>query len=221
MSKIEPEVIEYTPGEWFKAGTIEQMQQFYLHRLPAIREAAQEHGYAIGTHGSQRRDFDLMAMQWREDASDPATLAHAIAEAACGISREGAYQWEKKPMGRIAVSIPICWTDHANPDFKGLLSVGHIDLSVISVQQAVAEATAELGKRNQEILESANALAQEVKTERRLSFRSQVHTLQEQLAAKDAEINELSESIGFRNQELNQKDAEIAELKTKLNQKER
>ena len=155
MSKIEPVAIEYTVGEWLKARTIEQMQQFYLHRLPAIREAAREHGYAIGVHGSQRRDFDLMAMQWREDAADPDTLAHAIAEAACGLSREGAYQWEKKPMGRISVSIPICWTDHANPDFKELLSVGHIDLSVLGVQQAVAEATASAVERVTDLWEQS------------------------------------------------------------------
>ena len=155
VSKIEPVAIEYTVGEWLKARTIEQMQQFYLHRLPAIREAAREHGYAIGVHGSQRRDFDLMAMQWREDAADPDTLAHAIAEAACGLSREGAYQWEKKPMGRISVSIPICWTDHANPDFKELLSVGHIDLSVLGVQQAVAEATASAVERVTDLWEQS------------------------------------------------------------------
>ena len=131
--------IEYTPGEWFNARTIDQMQQFYLHRLPAIREAARGLGYAIGTQGSQRRDFDLMAMQWREDAADPDELAHAIAKATCGITRNGAYQWEKKPLGRIAVSIPICWTDHANPDFKEMLSVGHIDLSVITIAEQNAE----------------------------------------------------------------------------------
>lgn len=123
--------IEYTPGEWFKARTLDEMQAFYLHRLPAIREAAKAHGYALGLHGSMRRDFDLMAMQWRADASDKDTLAHSIAVAACGITREGAHQWEQKPNGRFAVSIPICWTDHANPDFKNKLSIGHIDLSVI------------------------------------------------------------------------------------------
>lgn len=124
-------IAEYTPGDWFKARTINEMQAFFMSRLPAIREAAKEHGYAIGLHGSTRRDFDLMAMQWGDDPANKDTLAHAIAVAACGITREGAYQWEKKPGGRFAVSLPICWTDHANPDFKNKLSIGHIDLSVI------------------------------------------------------------------------------------------
>lgn len=124
-------IVEYVPGHWFEARTLDEMQAFYLSRLPAIREAAKEHGYAIGLHGSTRRDFDLMAMQWRAAASDKDALAHAIAVAACGITREGVYQWEQKPSGRFAASIPICWTDHANPDFKNKPSVGHIDLSVI------------------------------------------------------------------------------------------
>lgn len=121
----------YMPGQWFDARTLDEMQAFYLSRLPAIREAAQQHGYAIGLHGSTRRDFDLMAMQWREGASEKDALAHTIAVAACGIAREGAYQWEQKPNGRFAVSLPICWTDHNNPEFGDKPSLGHIDLSVI------------------------------------------------------------------------------------------
>lgn len=141
-------VADYTPGRWFDARTLDEMQAFYLSRLPAIREAAQEHGYAIGLHGSQRRDFDLMAMQWRDDASDKDTLAHAIAVAACGITSDGAFQWERKPSGRFAVSLPICWTDDSNPDFDRP-SVGHIDLSIIDFdtpapEQEVAPTTDEV-----------------------------------------------------------------------------
>lgn len=124
-------VRDYEPGAWFKARTIDEMQVFFLSRLHAIRDAAKEHGYAIGLHGSVRRDFDLMAIPWTESASDKDTLAHAIAVAACGITREGPYVWEKKPRGRSAVSLCICLTDHANPDFKDMIGAGHIDLSVI------------------------------------------------------------------------------------------
>ncbi len=124
-------IANYRPGQWFDARSLDEMQAFYMSRLPAIREAAKEHGYAIGLHGSTRRDFDLMAMQWREDASPKDALAHAIAEAACGISLNGCYAWEKKPNGRFAVSMPICWTDHGNPEFGDKPSLGHIDLAVI------------------------------------------------------------------------------------------
>lgn len=125
-------------GQWFDARTLDEMQAFYLSRLPAIREAAKEHGYAIGLHGSLRRDFDLMAMQWRDSPSDKDTLAHAIAVAACGITRDGPFQWEQKPSGRFAVSMPVCWTDHRNPEFGEKPSLGHIDLSVITQQAAPA-----------------------------------------------------------------------------------
>lgn len=129
---------EYTPGQWLDVRTLDEMQAFYMARLPAIREAAKEHGYAIGMHGSARRDFDLMAMQWRAGASDKNALAHAIAIAACGITRAGDFQWEVKPNGRFAVSMPICWLDHGNPDFDKP-SMGHIDLSVIVAAAAEAQ----------------------------------------------------------------------------------
>lgn len=135
-------VLSYVPGRWFDARTVDEMQAFYMARLPAIREAAKEHGYAIGMHGSTRRDFDLMAMQWRSDASDKDSLTRAIADAACGIRREGAYDWEKKPNNRVATSLPICWTDHENPDFDNMISAGHIDLSIIDTAPAPLSAPA-------------------------------------------------------------------------------
>jgi hypothetical protein len=119
-------IASYTSGEWFHAYDVEEMQAFYWSRLPVIRAAARLVGYAIGVHGSTRRDFDLMAIAWTEEAVSAEELAHAVAMAACGISRSGPYNWEQKPHGRIATSIPICWTeDYETP------SVGCMDLSVI------------------------------------------------------------------------------------------
>jgi hypothetical protein len=111
--------------DWVRVETIDEMEAFYFSRLPAIRAAAREHGYAIGVHGSARRDFDLIATPWREGASDKDTLAHAIAKAACGLTRAGAYDWEAKPAGRYAVSFPVCGTA-----WHDMISAGHIDLSV-------------------------------------------------------------------------------------------
>ncbi|WP_019573401.1 hypothetical protein [Curvibacter lanceolatus] len=118
-------VIHYTQGAWFMASSIEEMQAFFESRLPAIRATAYANGYAIGVHGSMRRDMDLIAAPWCEGAADAETLAHAIAKAACGIDRDGAYNWEQKPFGRIATSLPICWVDN------GVDGAGHIDLSVM------------------------------------------------------------------------------------------
>jgi hypothetical protein len=134
-AQAEKVAIEYTPGEWFDATTVDLMESFYLSRLPVIREAARAHGYAIGMHGSMRRDMDLIAVPWREGASDADTLAEAIQKAACGIT-QSKYQWERKPAGRVAISMPICWTHR-----HGVASDGHIDLSVVA--QPVAPLTAD------------------------------------------------------------------------------
>ena len=131
------DLASYSPGEWFEARDRDELAAFYTSRLPAIREAAQLHGYAIGVHGSLRRDLDLIATPWRDGASDKDALATAIADAACGMSRQGAYEWEVKPLGRMATSIPCCWaTWHNEP------GTGHIDLSVTPTvpQPATSEA---------------------------------------------------------------------------------
>jgi hypothetical protein len=73
----------------------------FLSRLPAIRAAAREVGYAIGTHGSMARDFDLIAVPWTAEAADADTVAQTIFKAAGGLAwtawpREA----KKKPHGR-------------------------------------------------------------------------------------------------------------------------
>lgn len=118
-------ISNYTPGDWFTAESRDQLEAFFASRLPAIRAAARTHGYAIGVHGSMRRDLDLIATPWGDGAAEIDKLAHAIAFAACGITRKGRYDWGAKPLGRMATSIPICWTAwHGEP------GSGHIDLSV-------------------------------------------------------------------------------------------
>lgn len=116
---------------WTRVSTIDEMEAFYLSRLPAIREAARLCGYAIGLHGSQRRDFDLIAMPWRENAYGKEALAKAIHNAACGMHNEK-YQWEQKPAGRWATSFPICWTEfHYKSGEPRMIGGGHIDLSIM------------------------------------------------------------------------------------------
>ncbi len=124
--------------KWHQCNNLDELQAFYESILPAIREAAKKCGYAVGVHGSMRRDLDLIAVPWiptprRGDAqilARPGTLAEAIQTAATGgISYEpNAIQWEKKPHGRIATSLPVCWANW--PDAKD--GTGHIDLSVMA-----------------------------------------------------------------------------------------
>lgn len=126
------EPIKYVHGEWYEAKDRDDLEAFFRSRLPAIRAAAREHGYAIGLHGSMRRDLDLIAVPWRDGASDKDVLAHAIAMAACGITRDGPYQWEQKPLGRVAASLSCCW-----PRWFNEAGAGHIDLSVAPAKPAL------------------------------------------------------------------------------------
>lgn len=112
------------------------MEQFYRGILPKIREAARANGYAIGVHGSLRRDMDLIAVPWTEQCADKDQLAKVIHQAACGIEMLE-YRWERKPHGRVAVSFPVCFPEWNEPN------VGHIDLSVADLR--TRDALARLG----------------------------------------------------------------------------
>lgn len=95
----------------------------FLDMLPAIREVARQHGYAVGLHGSLARDFDLIACPWVKDAAHPDTLAMAIFEAAkCARWRVMPVEGEK-PHGRRGYAFD--WDKH-NYENRG-----YIDLSVM------------------------------------------------------------------------------------------
>lgn len=50
----------------------------YRKFIPAIRDTARQLGYAIGVHGTQSRDLDLIAVPWVQDAVNPDELVLAI-----------------------------------------------------------------------------------------------------------------------------------------------
>jgi len=110
---------------WASVKDKDALEALYLSLLPKIREAARAVGYAIGVHGSLRRDMDLIAVPWVDGAVDKEELVRAIHRAACGLESQS-YSWEKKPHGRIATCFPICWPEWQSEE----LSLGHIDLSV-------------------------------------------------------------------------------------------
>jgi len=89
--------------------------------LPALRASARFHGYAIAVHGSLKRDIDLVAIPWTEQAIEPLQLVEHLKGAVGGvlgnciqIGKPG-----EKPHGRIAFTL-------AHPGFAG-----EIDLSVL------------------------------------------------------------------------------------------
>lgn len=97
---------------------------FYTAIFPNMKAAAERHGYALALHGSMMRDFDLVAIPWVDDASDPETLVRALAESigwrVLAGDIEGRYP-RPKPHGRL------CWTIH-------LQSYAYIDLSIMPRQ---------------------------------------------------------------------------------------
>lgn len=81
--------------------------------LPALREVAQAHGYALGLHGSVARDVDLIAVPWVDEAAPAIELVRAAAariRELCGWVHCPAVDLDKptfKPHGRLAWSIHI------------------------------------------------------------------------------------------------------------------
>lgn len=113
---------------WHKCNNVDELQTFYESIIPSIRETAKQCGYAIGVHGSMRRDLDLIAAPWTDEHSSPDALAKAIQKVATDGIVAATVTWEKKPCGRIATSLAACWINW--PDAKH--GTGHIDLSVVA-----------------------------------------------------------------------------------------
>ena len=66
--------------------------------LNAIRNVARQHDYAVGVHGSQTRDLDLIVAPWTAEATpDPAEVIDSIV-AALPVVHAGP---EERPHGRV------------------------------------------------------------------------------------------------------------------------
>lgn len=89
--------------------------------LPAIRAAALFKGYAVAVHGSLKRDIDLIAVAWTEQAAPIDDLVHTVKGAIAGVLGNCITLGEpsKKPHGRVAYTL-------IHPGH-----VGEIDLSII------------------------------------------------------------------------------------------
>jgi len=80
--------------------------EVYLSRIQLVRDVAKLHGYAIGVHGSMKRDLDLIAVPWIENPSSPESLVKAIEIAVSGYILEPPRGLPvAKPHGRLAWSI--------------------------------------------------------------------------------------------------------------------
>lgn len=95
----------------------------YKSLLPIIRTAARQKGYAIGVHGSEETDFDLMAMPWTEDAEDPEQLVTFITQNLKNSFPNNPFitKWPSvtsKPHGRLAFTIVIGFGHYENIDLS-------------------------------------------------------------------------------------------------------
>lgn len=57
----------------------------YAKRFYKMKKVARLHGYALTVHGSMRRDLDIVAVPWVEDASDSEILLKDLVIAAEGV----------------------------------------------------------------------------------------------------------------------------------------
>jgi hypothetical protein len=121
-------------------------------RLPDFRliwKVARECGYSIGLHGSMKRDCDLIAVPWVDDAKPAAALIEALC-AALNARQLGSIA--QKPLGRIAVTLQVDgW-------------VKPIDLSVFPA--SLIAAVAEEIRKLKEGLEPFAAIAEKIEGER-------------------------------------------------------
>lgn len=101
------------------------MNPVYETALTVARIKARECGYAIGLHGSQVRDLDLIAVPWTDQATSAAFVSRHIAhgifeqfemqESADRLLEDQQFPyWCSKPHGRRAytIQLPGClWID--------------------------------------------------------------------------------------------------------------
>lgn len=84
----------------------------YVALYPTLQQIANDHGYALAVHGSIHRDFDLVAIPWIEEASEPLELIKAMKTATGAVTQSAATDHllpdcepRIKPHGRIAYAL--------------------------------------------------------------------------------------------------------------------
>jgi hypothetical protein len=83
----------------------------YVGMYPGLAEICRKHGYALSVHGSVARDFDLIAVPWADNPSEPQAVVNEIVSTFAVLDRG----FEVKNHGRICyvlvVSFGECFLD--------------------------------------------------------------------------------------------------------------
>src|SRR5688572_11260764 len=82
----------------------------YAAIYPMLVAIAKRHGYALAIHGTVTRDFDLVAIPWVENASEPVVLIKAFKRATRAVTTHEEFDRigkpdcnpTEKPHGRVA-----------------------------------------------------------------------------------------------------------------------
>lgn len=109
----------------------------YAALYPMLVSIARRHGYALAIHGTVARDFDLIAVPWIEEVSEPLTLIKAIKKATRTVTTHEEFdhigkqdcQPTQKPHGRVSYSLHV--TNHG-------MYGGYLDISVMPKQSLAA-----------------------------------------------------------------------------------
>ena len=110
----------------------------YALLIEPLQKTARRYGYALATHGSLRRDIDLIAVPWVEEAAEPDFLVAALMACLQRVNKivftrpedpdwphdkPGSRNPTEKPHGRLA------WSLHLGPTY--------IDLSVMPLKSGL------------------------------------------------------------------------------------
>jgi hypothetical protein len=99
-----PEPAPSHPVVGADAATPKVLPVCYASMYMGLVPVAMEHGYALSMHGSLKRDLDLIAVPWVEEACEAERLVEAIAQHVTGFFVKNDYP-NMKPHGRRAWSI--------------------------------------------------------------------------------------------------------------------
>lgn len=116
----------------------------YCAMWPDLKARAKALGYALLIHGSLKRDLDLVAVPWTEDAVDARTLADAMKAVVGGWTGEVEGSMKilaDKPHGRLGAII-VCG-GHAVIDLSIMAPRADYDALLARAEKAEREATAE------------------------------------------------------------------------------
>lgn len=100
---------------------------WYAALYPHLAEIARKHGYALAVHGSMARDFDVVAIPWREHVSTPREVLNDVLSQ-FAVDEIG--EPTLKEHGRVAYTLSIGFGDC------------FADWSFMPSQPAIAKATA-------------------------------------------------------------------------------